>query len=92
MIFTFDHVLFLPEKIILEITFPQDIIIKNSLDVTTLAIRDMSETMRLTFQENTNSVIIYNATDKYYQPNTKHIFSIKNLKNPVSFNIISEFL
>ncbi len=84
MIITFDHVLFLPEKVILEITFPSDIKITNNYDITVSAIMDMSNSITRTILQNTNSLLIYSPTDKYYKENTMHSFSIKNIKNPVS--------
>ena len=92
IIFRFDHILFLPEKVYLEITFPSDIKITNTIDITVSAILEMNNSMVRSIIQNTNTILIYNPTDKYYKENTMHSFSIKNIKNPVSFNILMYFI
>lgn len=80
---TFDHVLFLPEKVILEIFFPPEIKISKDEKYTSKPVRDMSESIDLLRSVDTNSLIIYKSTDKYYSALKNHVFSISNIKNPV---------
>lgn len=85
MIVTFDHDLFLREKIILEINLPSEIEINfnNTENITAKKIRNTSEEITPIYMRATNSFRITRPTDKYYQKNTIHIFSIQNIKNPV---------